>query len=365
MRIRSLSSNARSPRTLLLGLLAFLCLLTLAACGGGNAVEIYDNAGVLNHSKVQRAANDLSNPVAIYTTSSFRGNQADFRRSAVRHLNGDSDRIVIAIDTTHRYLYIARGSNVPISGSGINQAVNAFAKNYGNGNYTAASTAAIDSLRRSTKASSPASGGVFSSPLTLFCCIVPLLLLLFLALFGASRRNRLGGFGRNRGLFGGSPFWRNRRGRPDYERDGPYNQPDQYNQGPYVLHEQPGPYNQGREPYYGPSNQGRGGMNPWAAGGLGAAAGGLAGWMLGRREGEREGERGGERGDDGNFGDGSFGGGENAGSGGSFGGGGFGNEGPGGGGQFGGDPGGGGGFGGGSFGGGDFDSDNSGGGGNF
>jgi len=291
------------------GLLAFFCMLVVSACGG-NSAQVYDNAHVLNVPRVQRAASQLPVPMSIYTTSTFQGTAADFQRATVRKLGGDADKMVMAIDTTNRRIYIARGTNVSAN---TDRAVSAFASNFNNGDYTGASLAALDSLRNSTSSRGAGNSGLFASPATIACCILPLLIILFLVLFAASRRGaRVPG----RGLFGmgSSPF----------RRAPPLDQEPYQGYGPY------GPPNQG----YGPPPQG--GMNPWAAGGLGAAAGGLAGYELGKRQGERDAER---RGDD--FGGGDFGGG----SGGTFGGGGdFG---------IGGDSGGGSG---GTFGGGDFGS---------
>src|SRR5581483_11898754 len=165
-------SRLRVP---MLGLFAFLFLLTAGACGGSPSVEVYDNARVLNVSKVQNAASNLSNPVAIYTTNTFRGTQADFQRVAMQKLNGNPNLIVMAIDTGHRYLYIARGSNVPLSSAGINQAVSSFSTRFTNGNYTNASVAALnsmqDSMRTNSRARSSPGGALFSGP-SLFCCIV-------------------------------------------------------------------------------------------------------------------------------------------------------------------------------------------------
>src|SRR5579883_2562729 len=323
-------SRLKRLRVPMLGLFALLFLLTLSACGGSPSVEVYDNARVLNVPRVQRAASSLSNPVAIYTTNTFRGTQADFQRVAMQKLNGNPDLIVMAIDTGHRYLYIARGSNVPLSSAGINQAVSSFSTRFNNGDYTSASVAALQSMRTSMNESSrsrASSGGGLFSGSSLFCCIVPLLLILFLVLFAASRRGgRRGGT-----MVGQNPFG---------QRRSPFGQPPE--QGPYP--EQP--------------QQGRG-MNPWAAGGLGAAAGGLAGYELGRRQGQGEPRREDEFGEA-TGGGGSFGG--ETGGGGSFGenapGGDFDGNNFGGGGRFGGEAGGGG-----SFGSDDFDQ--GGGGGNF
>ncbi|HLI68250.1 MAG TPA: hypothetical protein VKV19_00710 [Ktedonobacteraceae bacterium] len=258
--------NVRSPGSYFLGLLVVCGVLALSACGAGSTrAQIYDNAHVLNSSKVVGAASRLQNPLAIYTTNTFQGNQLDFERTARAKLGNDPDKIVMAIDTAHRYVYIVRGSNVPLSGSEINQAVNTFSSNYHDGDYTGASLAAINSMQRSMQGTT--TGSAFSPALC--WCIVPLLLILGAILLFAARRSQV-----TRGMFGQGPIPR----RP------PYMPPDQRRE--YTSPEQ----FRDQEPYSGSPERGRG--SPWLAGGLGAAAGGLAGYELGKLRGERSTERG-------------------------------------------------------------------------
>jgi hypothetical protein len=284
---------------------AVLVLLLVSACGSGsNTVHVYDNAGVLDQGKVQSEASSLQKPMDIYTVNTFTGTKADFDRATRAKLGNNSDLIVMAVDTVHHHLAIVRGTNVRLSSSQINSAVNTFSSNYGNGDYTGATIATVDSLRNSLGTSvGPSGGGVFSGLLGTLC-IVGLLILGAILLFGVFFRRRLG-FGR-------------------YGRPPMYQQP---------------PYNQGYPPnYYGPPGYNQGpGMNPWAAGGLGAAAGGFLGYELGKEAGEREAQGqgqgdGGWAGASGDFGSG----GGDAGGGGDFGGGGGGDFGGGGGGDFGG-----------------------------
>ncbi|HEY1349793.1 MAG TPA: TPM domain-containing protein [Ktedonobacteraceae bacterium] len=254
-----LRSNCKILRISLAGLFVFLCLLLVGACGGSSAVEVYDNARVLNVSQVQTAAASLPNPVAIYTTNTFRGSRTDFRQVTMQKLRGKPDLIVLAIDTGQRYLYITRGPDVALSSAGIHQAVSSFSARFDDGDYTNASIAALRSLQLSLSThprERAGSGGGLLAGSTLLCCIIPLLLILFLVLFVASKRRR-----RGESMFSRNPF--NQRGMP-FNQEGP---PDQFS---------------------GQPGQGGAGMNPWAAGGLGAAAGGLAGYELGRRVGERE-----------------------------------------------------------------------------
>lgn len=323
MKRKQLLFKLRSPGKLLPGLLAFLLLLTLSACGNDNTVRVYDNARVLNTSKVEHAASNLSNPVAVYTTNTFQGTQADFQRTAIQKLNGNPNMIVMAIDTNSRYIYIARGSQVPLSRTGINQAVNSFSQRFGNGDYTNASIAALNSMQHSISSSSQNRGGASFSP-AIPCLIIPLLLILGALFFAFSRRARMATMTPRGSRWGGTRWGGPRNPQAN---EGPFYSP---NQGPNQGYG-PYPYDQG----YGPPNQ-RGGMNPWAAGGLGAAAGGLAGYELGKRAGDRGNEPNPQEGDfgggGGNFGDnntgGNFGGGnfgnadqDNAGGGGNFGGG--------------------------------------------
>jgi hypothetical protein len=321
-------------RGLLATALASCLMVALTVAVLASTVHVYDQAGVLNSSQVQSAAQSLSYPMDIYTTNNYNGNSSSFVQQARTHITS-SNLIVMAIDTTHHYLAIEGGSSVPLSNSQYNNAVTAFKNNYNSGDYTGATVAAINSLRSSLGSSSSSgsnSGGVPASSSGLgglgfgtLCCI-GLLILAAIALFSVFRRRRRGGF-----------F-----GQPQPPMGGSYQQPYQ-----------------GYPPNYGPGYN-QGGMNPWVAGGLGAAAGGLAGYELGRQsaENQQQGGEGGNFGNEGNFGggaSGSFGNEGNFGGGteGSFGGGDFGgssNFGGGGGGDFG--EGAGGGFGGGDGGGG-------------
>jgi hypothetical protein len=310
-----LSRYTKYPRRrLVVGLIATLaaiCLLLLTTLGAlADTVHISDQAGVLNTSQVQSEAANLPYPVNIYTMNNFTGSESAFNQEAVRTLNDANNPrlIIIAIDTRNKYLAIVGGKGVSTSNSVYNDAVNAFKSNYNGGDYTGATIAALHSLQSSlggSTGSGVANTGAGFSFLAL--CLVGLLVLGLIVIAALL-------------------FMRSAR-----RRTAPYPMGNQYQQ----------PYNQGYPPnYYGPGNYQQGpGMNPWAAGGLGAAAGGLIGYELGKHEGEEQVNAGG----------GDFGGG----AGGTFGGDGGGDFGGGAGGTFGGDGGGGGGdFGGG--GGGDF-----------
>lgn len=307
----------RSAIGLLAVVAALALLLVTATVALADTVHIYDAANVLNVSQVQGDASSLPYPIDIYTTNTFNGSTSAFDQRTSGHLTS-SRLIVIAIDTGHKHLAIVGGSSVPLSSSQYSSARDAFVNSFrsGNGDYTASTIAAIDSLKSSLGAgSSPvpgaSGGGLFSGLGGTLCCVGLVILVIVGVIFAAARgvfRRMFGFGGRQRGV--------------------PYQQP----------------YNQGYPPNYGPGNQGQG-MNPWVAGGLGAAGGGFLGYELGKEAGEREAR---EQGQGGNFGGGSsgdFGGGSS----GDFGGGGGGDFGGGSSGDFGGG-GGGGDFGGGSSG---------------
>jgi hypothetical protein len=310
---------------------AALCLLLAVTTSALAAtVNISDQAGVLNQSQVQSVASSLPYPINIYTANNFQGTSSDFDQRTRSHLT-NPNLIVIAIDTVHKHLAIVGGSNVPLSSSQYNAAVQAFKNSFNGGDYTGATVAAIRSLQNSLNSApvapgnNPGSrntpapgGGLFGGLGTSTLCCIGLLVLAALALFAFFRRRRSGGlFGRNPAMAPPPPY-------------NPYNQPYPPNYGPGY-----GPYNQG------------GGIGPLGAGGLGAAAGGFLGYELGKEAGEREDrEQGGYQGDNsgGNFGGGDFGGGASGdfgGGGGDFGGGAGGDFGGGGGGDFGGGGGGG------------------------
>src|SRR5690242_945346 len=262
----------------LLVVVALMLATTVSAFAA--TVHIYDNARVLNSSQVQSEAQSLSYPVDIYTITNYTASSSQFDSAADGKINSNN-LIVIAINTTpgHQHIRITGGRSVPLTSSDYGNAANTFASNFKSQGYSGATIAAIGSLRNALNSRSnsgggfPGTGGATSGFSGLWCCVG--LLVLLGILFFAFRRRRGGGGG---GFF-------NRRGTPPPPP--PYNQPygPQYGQPPY------GGYNQG----YPPNQQG---MNPWAAGGLGAAAGGLVGYELGKNAGENE-----NRGDQGgNFG---------------------------------------------------------------
>ncbi len=257
--VRSLRRLRPLLALLLVGLLFFMG----AASALADTVYISDQAGVLDDARIQSEGANLAYPLAIYTTNSFSGSQTDFEARTQSHVTS-SRLIVIAIDTVHHWFYIKAGSQVPLSNSAAEDAYSAFKSNYNNGDYTGATLAAIRSLEGSLSGSSvpgvsSGAGGLLSSGLGLLCCIGLLVLIVGGIIFAVTRRRA------------GQPWGWGARGVPYQE---PMPPPGSYPPGAYP-------------PGYYPPGQG-GGMNPWAAGGLGALGGGLVGYELGRMAGEHE-----------------------------------------------------------------------------
>lgn len=182
------SSRAKHLGTLFLGLVAIFCILAVSSCGKSYHARVYDGARVLNTHQIQRTAPNMRAPMAIYTTNTFGGTQADFQRAVTQKLSSNPNMIVMGIDTANRYMYIARGSNVKLSQADLNNAVNAFSTNFGTNNYNGATLAAVNSVRRSL------GGPMDTTSLTAnpgwFGLMIPLLLILGGGLFMATRRSR-------------------------------------------------------------------------------------------------------------------------------------------------------------------------------
>ena len=134
----------------------FACLALVTVCSlfllttlhvEASTVTINDQAGVLDAGRVQADAAQLPDPMLIYTTKTFTGDQ-DALNQSTREQLPDQDSIAIGIDTVHRHLSIQAGTNVQLSDSQASDAVSAFQSNYDNGgDYTSATIAAIDSIQ--------------------------------------------------------------------------------------------------------------------------------------------------------------------------------------------------------------------------
>jgi hypothetical protein len=260
------------------------------------SMQIKDDAGVLDRGKVRSTASHLSHPVSISTVRTFEGPKSDFVRNTEQSLTGQ-DAIALGISVEQRYLAIVAGKHVGLRAEQIAQAREAFAQAYGgnagaNGNYTAATLAALESLQASLGnggadgIANPLQlvGRVLSNPLTW--------LLLILALTGISLfvLRRLSGPRNAMNPVMGMPWQRSSGPKDEYGRS---IDPDtgyvskRYGSPPsYVSGYDPNGY-VGR-PMYNPGYPPQGGMNPWMAGGLGALGGGFLGYELGRMAGEKE-----------------------------------------------------------------------------
>ena len=242
----------------LTGLLATLATVLLVATpAAAAAVNIVDDSHVLDVARVQNEAAALPDPVAIYTTTKLADDKAAFDRETQSKVSSPTI-IVIAINTQARHLAIRTGTRSRVSQNAARAATDAFTSSFrANSDYTAATIAALDSMR----ASIPRGGGGTSSTRTSHrtgvgtylsgCgCLLLVAAVIGLVVF-AVRRGR----GRRAARFGG---------------------PGGYG---------PGGYGPGG---YGQSGYGSSGVNPWVAGGAGAVAGGVLGYELGRMEGEHE-----------------------------------------------------------------------------
>ncbi|HEX7736560.1 MAG TPA: hypothetical protein VF458_17060 [Ktedonobacteraceae bacterium] len=188
-----LSHVSRPARRLVPGLLALVIalslLVTTSLTAFANTVRISDPVQVLNVSQVTSAGVKLPYNLDIYTTSTYTGSAADFTaRTISAHLSSPA-LIVIAIDTTHRYLAIVGGKNVPLTKDQYSAAGTAFGKNIAGNHYTDATIAAIQSLK-SALATRPSStgGSSQSGGFLLWIIVIVVALIVIGALFRFIRR---------------------------------------------------------------------------------------------------------------------------------------------------------------------------------
>jgi hypothetical protein len=153
-----------------------------------NTVTINDQAGVLDVGRVQAEAAQLPDPMLIYTTKTFTGDQDALDQSTRAQLP-DQNAIAIGIDTVHRNLSIEAGTTVQLSNSQASDALSAFQSNYNGGDYTGATIAAIDSLQNAL------SGGGGLTPLGVAVLILLGLAVVVLIVFAIRRRRRGGSDG--------------------------------------------------------------------------------------------------------------------------------------------------------------------------
>jgi hypothetical protein len=255
-------------------------LLLAAAPAEAAAVSVHDDSHVLDVTRVQNAAATLPDPVEIYTTTKDADDKAAFDRETQSKVTSRTV-VVIAVNTQSHHLAIRTGTRSRVTQQAAATATQAFIDSYhGSQDYTAATVAALDSIRVGIQAVAPRQNTTSrrtTSHSTTGASIGGVICLLVVAgvviAFLARRRGRLrrpsspiGGFGAMDDGFG-SPG---------------YGPPPGYGPG----------YQPGYQPGYGPGygQPGRHGVSPWVAGGVGAAAGGLLGYEL-AREGDREHEQ--------------------------------------------------------------------------
>lgn len=273
-----------------------LATLVLAA-GPAEAAEvsIHDDSHVLDATQIQNTAATLPDPVAVYTTTKFADDKAAFDREAQSKVTGPTV-VVIAVNTQSHHLAIRTGAKSRVTQQAAATATQAFVDSYSSrSDYTAATVAALGSIRAAIPAGAPRPNGQVRHR-TSYGGGVSIGGVLCLALVAAAVIALL--------------VRRRRQPRPmagpvtDYDAAGGYGPPGYGPGGGYAPGYGPG-YGSGYGPGYGPG-YGRSGVNPWVAGGVGAAAGGLLGYELGRDEGREE-ER--EREERAGYDDGGFGGG--------------------------------------------------------
>ena len=112
-----------------------------------DTVRIFDQAGVLDASSVRSDAENLPFPLDIYTINNFTGTNSAFDQYAISKI-ASSNSLVLAIDTTHHYVAIVAGNDVPLSTEIASMAKdNSVSELSGSPDYTHATFAAIDYLR--------------------------------------------------------------------------------------------------------------------------------------------------------------------------------------------------------------------------
>jgi len=155
---------------------------------------------VLDAGQVQAVAAQLPDPILIYTTDTFTGDQ-NALNTYTRELLPNQTTIAIGIDTVHRHLSIEAGTNVQLSNSEASDAYSVFRSTYENGgDYTGATIAALYSIL-----------GTYGSPAETFA-VVFLGILLFIigivvvGLVVVSNGKGGGSDGRLRGSFWGGSY---------------------------------------------------------------------------------------------------------------------------------------------------------------
>lgn len=256
------------------------------------SVRIDDRAKVLDVAQVRDAASKLSQPVYVSTIPKFDGSKGEFIQSVQKTIT-DQKMIAIGISVEQRYLAIVAGTQVNVHADQISKARQEFSQAYGenaggNGNYTAATLAALQSLQSSGGAIP--GNGLFSRFSGVLGTILLLLIPVLLIGLGVFVSRRL--FDRRKEVPKDIPLEQSYT--PSFSGE-PYPSVDgkQLHNSDYVQQQQayasrfhdgrnaPIPGNGGMA-YDSNYPQQQRGMNPWVAGGLGALGGGLLGYGVGQ-----------------------------------------------------------------------------------
>jgi serine/threonine protein kinase len=111
-------------------------------------INIFDRASILDANRVRNEASSLQIRLDVYTISNFNGSTTAFNQNVISSI-ANSNAIVLSICTNLHYVSIVGGRNVGLSNSQYTDATNSFINDYrSNHDYTSATIAAIDSLRR-------------------------------------------------------------------------------------------------------------------------------------------------------------------------------------------------------------------------
>ncbi len=195
--------------------LALLCFTTMRV-SAASKITINDASNVLNVGQVQDDAKQFPDPLLIYTTKSFAGDQNALNNQTHAYIT-DQSEVVIGIDTAQRHLSIQSGKNSKLTDSQVSDAISAFRSNINGSDYTSATNAAIDSLQGSITGKSP--NGITPFGVLMAGSLGVIVIVLGVLIFRKWRANRSsgnppdgsGGGGRprriwNNGYYGGTYY---------------------------------------------------------------------------------------------------------------------------------------------------------------
>jgi len=127
-------------------------LLLAAGPAEAAAVSVHDDSHVLDVTQIQNAAATLPDPVKVYTTTKFADDKAAFDREAQAKVTAPTV-VVIAVNTQSHHLAIRTGPKSRVTQPAAAAATQAFIDSYrGSSDYTAATVAALGSIRTAIQA---------------------------------------------------------------------------------------------------------------------------------------------------------------------------------------------------------------------